>query len=153
VRLAVQERRVQGGLAAGERPPHGVLEGQQRISGLAGPLGTGRRAVLAGPGQLTQHVSVSQGMTGHPGVGVIRRPRIVTGDPAKPGSTPAASIPSVPRLGCTVISENSSVEAECTQASLPATRSPVSSKCATGAAVIASRPLSSTGPTAPPMRR
>lgn len=49
VRLAVKERRVQGGLAVGQGSLHGVLEGQQRIGGLASPLGIGRRALWAAP--------------------------------------------------------------------------------------------------------
>ena len=56
----------------------------------------------------------------------------------KAGSTPAASMPCVPRLGCTVTSTYFPEEAEWTQASLPATRNPVSSKCATPAAGRAS---------------
>jgi len=53
--------------------------------------------------------------------------------PVKNGSTPAAVIPSFPRLACTVTSTNFPHEAECTQASLPAVRNPVSSKCAASA--------------------
>ena len=53
--------------------------------------------------------------------------------PVKAGSTPAASMPSLPRLGCTVTSTNFPADAEWTQASFPATRNPVSSKCATSA--------------------
>jgi hypothetical protein len=51
-----------------------------------------------------------------------------TATPVNAGSTPAASIPAVPRLACTVINEYFGVEAEWTQCSLPATRKPVSSK-------------------------
>src|SRR2546430_1124143 len=72
--------------------------------------------------------------------------------PAKPGSTPAASIPFVPRLRCTVISEYVPVEAECTQCSFPATRNPVSPKCTAGAAVILSR-TNSRNPFRPPAAR
>ena len=46
-------------------------------------------------------------------------------------------MPSVPRLACTVTSTCLPAEAECTQASLPATRNPVSSKCATSEAISA----------------
>jgi hypothetical protein len=53
--------------------------------------------------------------------------------PPKDGSTPAAFIPSLPRLGCTVTSTNFPDEAEWTQASRPAVRNPVSSKCTTSA--------------------
>ena len=53
--------------------------------------------------------------------------------PVKNGRTPAAFIPSLPRLACTVTSTNFPQDAECTQASLPAVRNPVSSKCATSA--------------------
>jgi hypothetical protein len=49
------------------------------------------------------------------------------------------SIPFVPRLRCTVISEYFPVETECTQCSLPSTRNPVSSKCTTGACAILPR--------------
>ena len=62
--------------------------------------------------------------------------------PPNAGSTPAASIASRPRRGCTVISAYFPDEAECTQASFPATRNPVSSKCATGAAISAWRTAS-----------
>ena len=53
--------------------------------------------------------------------------------PPNDGSTPAAVIPSLPRLACTVTSTYFPDEAECTQASFPAVRNPVSSKCATSA--------------------
>ena len=65
--------------------------------------------------------------------------------PAKDGSTPAAFIASVPRLACTVTSTNLPDDAECTQASFPATRNPVSSKCATSAATSALAMASSAG--------
>ena len=71
----------------------------------------------------------------------------------KAGSTPAASIALRPRLGWTVIRVNFPAEAEWTQARRPATRNPVSSKCATGAAVTARRIVSSAGPSAPVTRR
>ena len=68
--------------------------------------------------------------------------------PPNAGSTPAASIASRPRRGCTVISAYFPDEAECTQASFPATRNPVSSKCATGAAISAWRTWSRQAPSA-----
>ena len=53
--------------------------------------------------------------------------------PRKDGRIPAAFIPSLPRLAWTVTSTNFPEEAEWTQASFPAVRNPVSSKCATSA--------------------
>jgi hypothetical protein len=47
-----------------------------------------------------------------------------------------ASIAVVPRFGCTARSTSVGVEAECSQASHPSVRIPVSSKCATGAAAM-----------------
>ena len=55
--------------------------------------------------------------------------------PAKDGRTPAAFIPSLPRLACTVNSANFPAEAEWTQASFPAVRNPVSSKWTTSQAI------------------
>jgi hypothetical protein len=54
-----------------------------------------------------------------------------------------------PRLRWTVISANLPDDAECTQASLPAARNPVSSKCATAAAASARRITSRQPLTAP----
>ncbi len=56
-----------------------------------------------------------------------------TAMPVKNGSTPAAFMPSLPRLACTVTSTCFPQDAEWTQASFPAVRNPVSSKCATSA--------------------
>ena len=53
--------------------------------------------------------------------------------PVNAGSTLAASMPCFPRLGWTVTSTNFPADVEWTQASFPATRNPVSSKCATSA--------------------
>ena len=69
-------------------------------------------------------------------------------DAAEGGRTPAASIASRPRLGCTVISAYFPDDAEWTQASVPATRNPVSSKCATSAAASAARTASRQVPSA-----
>ena len=55
--------------------------------------------------------------------------------PAKCGRTPAAVIPSLPRLACTVNSAYFPAEAEWTQASFPAVRNPVSSKWTTSALI------------------
>ena len=49
--------------------------------------------------------------------------------------TPAAFIPSLPRLAWTVNSANFPAEAEWTQASFPAVRNPVSSKWTTSALI------------------
>jgi hypothetical protein len=54
-------------------------------------------------------------------------------------------MPSLPRFSCTVTSTYFPDDAEWTQASLPATRKPVSSKCATGTAASASRTASTAG--------
>src|SRR5712691_2289550 len=69
--------------------------------------------------------------------------------PAKEGSIPAASIASVPRLACTVTRTYLPEDAECTQASFPATRNPVSSKCATSEAYSAALISASAGETSP----
>jgi hypothetical protein len=71
----------------------------------------------------------------------------------KPGSTPAASMPSLPRFSCTVTSTYFPDDAEWTQASLPATRNPVSSKCATPAPASAPRTASMAGAAAPAILR
>jgi hypothetical protein len=55
--------------------------------------------------------------------------------PSKDGRTPAAFIPSLPRLAWTVNSASFPAEAEWTQASFPAVRNPVSSKWTTSAAI------------------
>ena len=58
-------------------------------------------------------------------------------------------MPCLPRLGCTVTRTNLPDDAECTQASFPATRNPVSSKCATSAAASAPVMASSAGAMSP----
>ena len=55
--------------------------------------------------------------------------------PAKDGSTPAAFMPSLPRLAWTVTRTYFPCDAEWTQASFPAVRNPVSSKWTTSAAI------------------
>ena len=50
-----------------------------------------------------------------------------------PGSTPAASIASLPRLGWQNSAVNRSLQATCSQYNLPVTRSPDSSTCSTSA--------------------
>jgi len=54
-------------------------------------------------------------------------------------------MPCLPRLPCTVTRTNLPDDAECTQASFPATRNPVSSKCATCEAASAPVMTSSAG--------
>lgn len=71
-----------------------------------------------------------------------------TATPLNRGRTPAASMPLVPRLACTLNRTSVPVDAECIHASFPAVRSPVSSKCATRAPAI--RPVI-TGITSPVM--
>jgi hypothetical protein len=66
---------------------------------------------------------------------VLGLPGVVDRVPREDGSTPAALIPSLPRLAWTVTSTNFPDDAEWTQASHPAVRNPVSSKCTTSQAM------------------
>src|SRR5262249_37592149 len=114
------------------------FEAGERVDGL---LGQGRdrgAGGVGGGGQPAQGVGVAQSMGGA-GVGVVRAHASCTATPVNAGSTPAASIALVARLACALSSTSVGVHAECSQASLPAVRSPVSSKCATGAPAIRSR--------------
>jgi hypothetical protein len=65
--------------------------------------------------------------------------------PVKTGNTPAAAIASCPREACTWNRDRVSVDVLCIQALTAATRSVVSSKCATGAAANCSRTASRNG--------
>jgi hypothetical protein len=59
--------------------------------------------------------------------------------PVNEGSTPIASIAFLPRLGWTMSRVYLPVRAQCTQASFPSTRNPVSSNPAAWLAAIRSR--------------
>ena len=79
----------------------------------------------------------AQTVPGDAVIAVVGRPGIMAGDPGERRQHPAASMPCLPRLPCTVTRTNLPDDAECTQASFPATPNPVSSKCATSAATSA----------------
>jgi hypothetical protein len=83
------------GLVGGAGGTGGVLQGQQRVNGLPCPDHVGREA---GPGdrdELAQQMSTAQSMPGHLVAGVIRRPRVMAGDPGEAGEHPGG----VHRLG------------------------------------------------------
>ena len=104
----------------------------QRVRGLGGPAPLALRGGVGHGLQFAQRMRVAQGVPGHAGSRCHRAPRRHgPAIPAKTGSTPAASIACRPLFGWTVISAYLPADAEWTQASFPATRNPVSSKCAT----------------------
>jgi hypothetical protein len=125
-----------------------VLHLAQRAGRLPGPAPAGGRRVNHGL-KLSQGVRVAERVPGELGVGVVRCPRVMDRDAGEGGEHPGGVHPWVPRLSWTVISAWFPAEAEWTQASFPATRNPVSSKCATPAAATAARIASNGAPSAP----
>ena len=87
--------------------------------------------------QLSQAVGVAQGMR-DVGVGVVRGPRVMHRHTLEPRQDLRRVHPLGAPLACTVSRTSVAVDAECIQASFPAVRSPVSSKCATSAPAIRS---------------
>jgi hypothetical protein len=85
-------------------------------------------------------------------VAVVGRPGGMHGDPAKEGSTPIVSIACLPRLGWAISRVYLPVRAQCTPASLPSTRNPVSSKPATPLAAMFWRACSRNPPSFPAAR-
>ena len=141
VDLGGQRGRVHGVASLADRLAHQLLHRGESLGGLRGPAPTGlaarrrrRLAVRAGRASST---------TGDPGrVGVVWGPGIVDGDPANRGRMPIAWIACLPRLECTVSRVYLPVRAQCTQASRPATRNPVSSNPATSLAAICAQTCS-----------
>src|SRR5262249_38651946 len=124
----------------------------QRVGGLGGPAPDAWRGGVGDGLQLAQCVRAAQSVRADAAVAVVGRPAVVHRDPGEGRQDPCGVHGLAARLGWTVISVNLPAEAECTQASLPATRNPVSSKCATGAAVSALRIASSVPPSFPEIR-
>ena len=102
----VQDFRVDGGLACGAGGFGGLVQGQERVDGLLRPRLVQVRAGLGDRDEFPQHVGTAQGVACDVLEGVVGLPGVVDGDAGKNGSTPAAFIPSFPRLACTVTSTN-----------------------------------------------
>jgi hypothetical protein len=146
--VLVQGLRADRGAPGGAVLLRGLLQRQQRVDRLPRPDDVGVRAGLGDCGQLAEHVRAAQSVPGHAVVAVIGRPGVVAGDAAERGQHPGRVHAVFPGLSCTVTSACFPDEAEWTQARRPATRNPVSSKCATPAAASAPRMTSSAGATA-----
>jgi hypothetical protein len=82
----------------------GLLQGEQCVDGLPRPGDVEVRAALGDGGELAEQVRVSKSAPDQVLVAVLGRPGVMAGDPPNAGSTPAALIPSFPRLSCTVSS-------------------------------------------------
>jgi len=100
--------------------------------------------------QLAQQMGVAQRVRRRRVAGVGGE-RVMHQVPVNPGSTPAASIGSVPRRRWQKSAVNRELQATCSQWPCPATRIPVSSACISSATVSAARTAAVNGasPAAP----
>jgi hypothetical protein len=149
--LPGQRGRVHGRVAMADRLAHQLLHRGDGLGCLADP------APLASPGGVGDGLQFPQGvrtakLVAGGGIGVVGRPGVITATPAYEGKMPIDSIAFLPRWGWAVSRVYLPVRAQCTQASRPSTRNPVSSTPATSLATIAWRIRSVNSPSLPAAR-
>jgi hypothetical protein len=95
--VLLQDFRVDGAVSGGAGGVRGLLQFQQRVDCLPRPDHVVCGAGLGDGGQLPKQVIIAQSVPGSAVVAVVGFPGVVAGDLANAGSTPPASMPSVPR--------------------------------------------------------